>query len=145
MQYVRTPGAGFAFSVASVGVPLASDVGHVAYREHKRYPSQGNPSRFLSFVCQILEYVRAPGLAFVHAVASVGVPWACDVGGVQYRQRKRFREQGNLSRFLSCVCPILEEVRSSGVVFVLSVASVRVPWGSDVGCAGYREHKRFPA
>ena len=121
----------------SVGVPLASDVGAAGYRGNKRFPAQGNPSRFLCFVCRIVEGVRASGVGFVFCVVSAGVFWASDVGGVGYLDHKRNPAQCNPSRFLSFVCPILEYVRTSGVVVVFSVACVGVPWPSDVGAAGY--------
>ena len=98
------------FSVASGGAPCARDVGGVGYRDHKRFPAQGNPSRFLSFVCPIPEDVRASGVRFVFSIAFVGVPWICDVGCAGYQEKARFPAQHNLPRFVSFVFPILEHV-----------------------------------
>ena len=166
-------GAGFAFSVASVGVPLASHVGRAGYPKHKRFPVQDNAPGIISFVCAILQVVRAsgagfvfsgsttgtppramfpgfhllsaypivqrvrtPGVCFAFSVASVGVPLASDVADVGYQEHKRYPSQGNPSRFLSFVCPMLEVVRTPGVGVAFSFASVGVPWVCDVGGVG---------
>ena len=95
--------------------------------------SKRGPPTFLSFACPFLEPVRASGIVFVLSAASVGVPWACDVGGVGYREHKRFPAQDNAPGILSFVCPIVEGVRASGVCLGFSVACVRVPWASALG------------
>ena len=89
--------------------------------------------------------MRASGVVFLFSVVFAGVPRAYDFWGVGYREHKRSTAQGKPSRFLSFVCPNREVVRASGVDFAFSVACVVVPWASNVGGAGYREHKRFRA
>ena len=133
LEDVRACGVVFVFSVVFVDVPRAYDFGGVGYGEQKRITAQGKPSRFLSFVCPNREVVRASGVDFAFSVACVVVPWASNVGGAGYRKPRRLPARGTPSRVLSFVCPILENVRVSGVGFVLSVASVGVPWACDVG------------